>query len=413
MTSVPSGAKVLIDGQGFGSTPVRSEGFCIGEHEFLISKPGAGEFRATVTVTSESPFRLEALLRPTLLWAGLTRDQEVAPEQQDAAQTCISEAFGKMRFFNGTLAQEKDPLLPDTFFTPGVTVQEQAETARRLCEKYHSQALLAAKVLSASGKLVLSARLFVPGLPGFDEFVKPLAKVQDAASILAALDRPLLDASERRLIHLADAGLKGPVFLGAVADPQGPQPGDVLLAIGDKSVATSAEAYANLDLSPQRRKTVRFSHEGLERIWEFDPDKSRGVLPYAGFDGAYRKMWLLSTQAALSADSPEDRVAAGMGLACAELDLGSPEKALAALEGLQATEEMALRPSALGYIRAVALVQLGRPEEARPLLVAAAADAGASLDGWGNILVQPLAVDLLRQLPPPPAPPLPEPGKRK
>ena|GEM_PF-943917 len=413
VTSVPSGAKVLIDGQSFGITPLRREEFCIGEHEFIVSKPGAGEYRATVVVTPQSPFHLEALLRPTLLWAGLTRNQEVTPEQQEAAQTAIAGAFGKMRSFNGTLSQEKDPLLPDTFFTPGVAVQEQADTARRICEKYHSQALVAAQIISVSGKLKLSARLFVPGLQGFDEFTRPLAKAQEAASILADLDQPLFDASPRRLIHLADEGLKGPVFLRAVADPQGPQPGDVLLAVGDKAVATAAEACSSLDLATQHSRSVRFSHEGLERTWEFDPAKSRGVLPYAGFDGAYRRMWLLSTQAALSAESPDDRTTAGMSLACAELDLGRPEKALAALDGLQPPEGAALGPSALGYIRAVSLVQLGRPEEARPLLATAAADPGASLDGWGSILVQPLATDLLRQIPPPPAPPLPQPGKQK
>jgi hypothetical protein len=124
-------------------------------------------------------------------------------------------------------------------------------------------------------------------------------------------------------------------------------------------------------------------------------------------------MWLLSTQAVLSAESAEDRVAAGMNLACAELNLGRPEKALLALDGLQPPEGAALGPSALGYLKAVALTQLGRPEDARPLLMAAAADSGASLDGWGSVLVQPLAIDLLRQLPPPPTPPLPQPGRQR
>ena len=57
----------------------------------------------------------------------------------------------------------------------------------------------------------------------------------------------------------------------------------------------------------------------------------------------------------------------------------------------------------VSYVRAVALVQLGRTEEAREPLRSASADASASLDGLGTVLVAPLAADLLRQLPPPPA----------
>jgi hypothetical protein len=37
----------------------------------------------------------------------------------------------------------------------------------------------------------------------------------------------------------------------------------------------------------------------------------------------------------------------------------------------------------------------------------AAGDASGSLDGLGQVLIQPLAADILRQLPPPPPPPAP------
>jgi hypothetical protein len=413
VTSIPSGAQVSVDGQNVGATPLRKEAFCIGDHEFLVSKPGAGEYRALVTVTPQSPFQVEALLRPTLLWAGLTRNQEVTPEQQDAARASVSEAFGKMRFFNGAEPQEKDPLLPDTFFTPGVSAQEQAEAARQLCEKSRCQGLLAAQLVSASGKLRFSARLFVPGLQGFDEFSRPLSKAQEAASVLAEIDRPVFDVSPRRLLRLADAGQTGPVVLGGTSDPGGPQMGDALLAVGDKAASTASDAYSALETDPRQPKILRLLHDGVERSWTLDTSKAAGVLPYGGFDYGYRRMWLLSRQATLVAESLEDRVAAGMNLASAELNLGRPERALQALDAVQPQEGSALGPQAVGYLRAVALAQLGRVEEARPLLTACAADRDASLDGWGLVLVQPLAVDLLRQLPAPPAPALPESGKKK
>jgi hypothetical protein len=125
----------------------------------------------------------------------------------------------------------------------------------------------------------------------------------------------------------------------------------------------------------------------------------------------YRRAWLLARQAALSGATPDQRLWAGMSLACAEMNLGRPEQALAALDGLSAPPAGPLSDKALAYLKAVALVQLGRGDEAYPLLTAAAADPQASLDGWGDVLLQPLALDLLRQLPPPSAPSLPLPGK--
>jgi hypothetical protein len=91
-----------------------------------------------------------------------------------------------------------------------------------------------------------------------------------------------------------------------------------------------------------------------------------------------------------------------MNVAFAELNLGRPAVALDGLKNVTAPDSRFFSRASLDYVRGVALIQLGRLQEARPLLLSAAGDASATLDGVGDILAQPLAMDLLRQIPAPP-----------
>lgn len=408
--SHPTNSEVLIDGASLGTTPLRRTNFCIGEHEFVVRKPGVGEYRAKLTVPGDGPFQLEATLRPSLLWVGFTRDQDVTPAQVEAAQKALEGSLDKLRRFNGLLTQEKDPLLPDTFFTQGVGSQERSTQARELCDRYACQAILSGKLSSPSGKLKVELRLLVPGLPGEDQTAKLVDGPAAAPRALEDLDKPVFETAPEQVFSLADLpGSKGPIFLRDVGDPQGPDPGDMLLGVDRTITATAGEAYAALKASP--RAVLRFLHGGQEKLWTFNEDPAGGILCYRGLYFGYRRAWLLSKQALLGAEAPEERLTASMNLASCELSIGRPEQALAALQGLTAQPGGVVSPSALAYLKAVALAQLGRGDEARQSLLAASQDATASLDGYGAVLIQPLATDLLRQLPAAPPSLPPEPGK--
>ena len=87
-------------------------------HDLIIQKAGVGLYRSSLNVTEVPAFTVEATLRPTLLWVGLTRDQEVTSRQQEAASEAMAGSLGGMVHFNAVIADEKNPVLPDTFFTP-------------------------------------------------------------------------------------------------------------------------------------------------------------------------------------------------------------------------------------------------------------------------------------------------------
>ncbi len=412
IASHPTGAQVTLDGQQAGITPLSLQNFCIGEHDLLVQKAGVGEYRAKLDIPDQSPYRVMAVLRPTLLWIGLTRVQDVTPDQLQGLQGKMNEAVGTMKLFNTVLSKEKNPMLSDTFFVPGVDPQEVSATVQELCEKYKCQGLLAGKLAPAGSSQGAAARvtlrLFVPGIPGYDEFSSVLGPHEEAASALESVDRPLIHPSAEEVVSVADLpGAPGPTFVRGVGDPSGPSPGDVLLGVD--TTLTPTVAAASKALAGDRNPTIRYLHKGQEETWHFRADQAFVVQVYGGSSFPYRRLWLLSRQAVLGAESTFEKRPAVLNLACADLNLGRPDQALKDLDMLGAESSGEPAGAAWSYLRAVALIQLNRVEEARPLLLSAAGDPSASLDGLGDILVQPLATDLLQQLPPPPPPPLPVP----
>jgi hypothetical protein len=406
ITSHPSGSQVIIDDHVAGTTPLRLSDFCIGPHNLVVQKAGVGLYRSSLNVTEVPVFSVEATLRPTLLWVGLTRDQEVTPRQEEAAAESIAEALYGMVHFNAVLSDEKNPVLPDTFFTPGVGVQDQAAAVKDLCERYRCQGLVAGKLFAESGKMRLSLRLFVPAFSGYDEGEVELKDLADAPSVLSLVDQPMAERAADRLLPLADlAGGKGPTFVRGSADPSGPSAGDTLISVGDKPVPSASAARAAM--AAWDNPTLHFIHRGEERSWVFRPPAEVELVAFGGDRYPYRRQWLKAKQATVGAETVQEQLVARLCLCLAELNLGRPVEALKALDPVEAPSAGALDVNTVGYLKAVALVQLGREEEAREPLRAAASDATATLDGLGGALVQPLAQDLLRQLPPPPLPPPP------
>jgi hypothetical protein len=402
--SHPSGSQVTIDNHVAGTTPLRLSDFCIGSHDLVIQKAGVGLYRSSLNVTEVPVFTVEATLRPTLLWVGLTRDQEVTPRQQEAASESIAGALAGMVHFNAVLANEKNPVLPDTFFTPGVGAQDQAAAVKELCERYRSQGLLAGKLSAESGRMSLSLRLFVPAFSGYDEGQVALKDLADAPSALSLVDQPLVERAADRLLPLVDLqGGKGPVFVRGSADPAGPSTGDVLLSVGETPVPSASAA--RVALAASETPTLHFVHRGEEKTWAFRPQAQVELVAFGGERYTYRRQWLKAKQAIVGAETSQEQLVARLCLCLAELNLGRPVEALKALDPIEAPSTGVLDANTVGYLRAVALVQLGREEEARGLLKAAASNTTATLDGLGGALVQPLAQDLLRQLPPPPPPP--------
>lgn len=408
ITSSPSGASVEIDGKPRGTTPLLLEEFCVGEHDFRLAKQGAGEYRTTLALSESGPYELAAKLRPTLLWVGLTRDQEAGADLTRATDEVLRGALGRLERFNCALSQEANPLLPDTFFDAGIPEEERRTTVEALCEAYRCQALLAGRLTRTRAGMHLELRLFLPGVSGHDAFAADLRSPMDSPQALSAIDE---NPASPAVLSMADLpGIPRPVVIRGSGDPEGPAIGDRVDSVAGKAVVSAAEGTRLL--GEHAGGELVFRRGGESRTWIIPRSVAPSLVPYSGPDASYRRRVLLFRQAAHMGEgtSSPEVFAARLNLAFTWLCLGRAHDALEAVRDIDDSEIPSGRTAALAYLRAVALARTGKPDLARELATVAIADSGATLDGLGEIPVQPLAKDLMDQLPAPavPLPPAPQ-----
>jgi hypothetical protein len=407
VTSSPTGASVAIDGRTVGITPMVLKDFCVGDHEFFLTKPGAGEYRAAVKVTESGPTSLAATLRPSLLWAGLTRDQETGQDLAKAYGDALLAGLAKLERFNCADSKELNPLLPDSFFDEGMGEEERRTSVESLCEAYRCQGLLAGKIRREKSASQLELRLFLPGISGYDTYTSTLKSPMESASGLQLLDARLVPEGAGFRWRVADLpGFPGPVVVRSAGDPSGPALGDLVISVGGKPVRNAAAVMKDLGDAE-----VVFRRGASTFGWTPGSSGPGPVVPYAGPSFGYRRAVLLYRQATQAGEEDVATLVARMNLCCALLNLGRAGEALETLAAVDPSRLPPDRAAALSYLRAVALARLGKTEAARDFALEAAADSAASLDGFGEIPVQPLARDLLNQLPTPPSPKLPPPGE--
>lgn len=409
VASRPVGAEIVLDGVRVGVTPLELPGTCVGEHNLVVRKSGIGEYNARLLLPEEENFVAEANLRPTLVWAGLTRDQETTPAQRQAAEAALVARFTSALTFNGAIPEATTPLLPDTFFAPGVPEAQIAETAEDLCKTHGAQGLLSGKLMKDDAGLLLLFRLLLPGVTGADEFSVRVRDAASAGDAMAMVDAPL-EVRPREFVLLPD-GERGLRIVEAPVGAGAPRPGERLLSVDSVPVATSEEVQKAF--AGREKILLRFLSAGVEKSWLYAPLPLPPVRPAVETGTDSRRQWLLYRQEALSGETDPRGMAGRLGAALAALRLGRPADAIQILEGQSAASPApaaALRPASLAYLKGVALHRLGKVEESRAALQQAAADPQASLDPEGEFPVQPLARHLLSQLPAPPPPPAPTPA---
>lgn len=70
--SDPPGARIVLDGEPAGETPAGLEDLCSGDHELMVKHPEAGQWMGRVTIGKGKSKLVEAVMRPTIAWVGMT-----------------------------------------------------------------------------------------------------------------------------------------------------------------------------------------------------------------------------------------------------------------------------------------------------------------------------------------------------
>ena len=392
ITSHPGNALVEIDGSGFGTTPLELKNFCSGNHLVRVFKKGQGEYSQNVELKGTAPVELKARLRPTLLWLGSTRDQEVPPETFLAFEGSVKTSLPGISSFNIVFSKEENPFLPDTFFARGVSEAEQQSLAKELCAKYPAEGVLVSKLRSEGDKVMVALRLYVPGIERFDEPKSLLLDARDTSFLVKKFDAKKEPASTSPAFY--DDGKGGLLVLRSGGCGASLMPGDRVMSINGNEVKTAREASDLLNVSDGAATVVL--RRGPDNITETIGASPKVFLFRSGGQGC-RKQWLLCNQEILSSEDALSLTAARLSLASVEIALGRTNAALELIDSAATTGEASCLDSTRKYIKAVALFHEGDATAAKAELSELLSLQGdIRLGSDGKVLLAPLAEDLMK-----------------
>lgn len=392
INSCPKNAVVEIDGQKAGLTPLEIKDFCSGEHLFRIYKEGQGEYRQRHEFRGIDSYELEAKLRPTLLWAGVTKDQDVSADSLELFDEGIKANLPKIRSFNVTFSEELNPFLPETFYTKGVSDKEQEKVIKSLCSKYKTEGLLVAKLFYEGEKVMVSLRLFVPGIAGFDEIASPGLDFKDPTFLLKKLD---LETNRSTDIVFHDDGGQGLQVLRAGSCPVSLKAGDRVLKIGNSEPLDNKSALAAIEEGGGNQ--VITVQKGIE-ITALNLEKMQQASFFKTDPFGNHKEWLIFNQEIISSEDEMSLSISKLNLARVEINLGRHAEALEILKELSFPERLSCLVPTQKYLTALSLLNSGNIIGAKEELKLLTVNKDAYLGTDGRILLYPLVSDLLNQM---------------
>lgn len=364
IASYPSNASVEIDGNKVGRTPLKLENFCSGEHYFKIFKENQGEFRKKIEFKGIAEYTLEARLRPTLLWIGTAYDQEIPRETVLSLSDSLKKGLSSIEAFNITFSEEANPLLPDLFYTKGVSEQEKIKNVSELCKKYGCEGALVAKCALEGEKQIVSLRLYIPEIEGCDEITSLLIDATDANFILKKFDKK--DSKKTLGFSVYYNEKSKDVLVADCVDFS------TKLKIGDKILSVNGKRISSLDdfLSAvdQSEMIVKVSVQRGPSNIDFELQKMDLIKIMPEEEKLSRRNYLLSRQSSISSETATEKNIAEINLAISDLALGWNEKALSVLEKINLESEIDFLSPTIQYLKGVALIRLEREDEAIAIL---------------------------------------------
>jgi len=360
IASYPSNASVEIDGGKAGKTPLKLENFCAGEHYFVISKENQGEFRKKIEFKGISEFTLEAKLRPTLLWIGTAYDQEIPRDTIALLSDSLKKGLSSLEAFNITFSEEANPLLPDLFYTKGVSEKEKNRNVSELCKKYGCEGALVAKCALEGEKQIVSLRLYIPDIEGCDETTSLLIDATDANFILKKFDKKENEKTLGLKVYFNETSKT--VFVSDCIDFNSKlKIGDKILSVNGKSVSSLDDFYSIVNESD---KSVKISVQRGPNTFDCELRKMDLIKIMPEQEEFSRRNFLLSRQQAISSETAAEKNIADINLSISELSLGRSEKALSILEKISLESEIDFLSPTVQYLKGIALLRLNREREA-------------------------------------------------
>ena len=402
VSSVPSGAEVLVDGVKQGTTPITLDALCGGERDVTVVKADIGRWNERVRVAAGQVNTLNVRLRPTLLYAGTFRLDEWGRAVWSDEDKALLEALGRgLKTLNVVRMPQVQEEIRKSIIRWMISDPREASAGTIL-----SPDLLKDAAARTGADLVLAGLTFTNDpdrswmlalyspLHGSPDIVRLRTDQPDGVrSFVERLDSAPPESDVWWGMTLADSGLGSPgpvvvrVLPGSPAAKAGLRVGDRLQLVATSKVQSTREALAAMEKESQRKGGVRvpvvLSVDGGDsvRTVRLAAGEAPSVIPLTEAGLLYNRALAEFRLRARASTEDTWKGVAHLNLGIALMHFRAYDKALS--EGLARADlpqGSGIAAGTVQYYRGLCALRRGDPEAARTAFQAASRATGSTLE---------------------------------
>jgi tetratricopeptide (TPR) repeat protein len=419
ITSVPTGAEVLVDGERKGNTPLTINALCGGDRDVQVSRPEIGSWIERVRLTPGQVNTLDVRLRPTLLYAGTFRlDEWGRAVWSDEDKPLLDEIGRGLKTLNLVRSADvlqavradvikwmiTDPneVRAGTILPPALLEQAAAKSGADL--------VLAGLTLANDPDKTWTLALYSVAHPSPDIVTLRIDRPDGARDFLRRLDSaPPQNGSwwGMGLVDtlLADGPLVARVLPGSPAAKAGLKVGDRVKGVGNRKAQSVRELFQALAVEMDRpgglKAAVVLPVEDAtgQRTVRVAPGESPVVIPLTDPSLLYNRALAEFRLRSRAAQDDEDKGVALLNLGVAYMHFRAYDKAQNEGFGRASLPQApGISQGTVLYYRGLCALRRGDPAAARAAFEAASSASAATLDSGDGPSASAAAARMIRSL---------------
>jgi tetratricopeptide (TPR) repeat protein len=417
VSSNPPGARVFLDGEYRGNTPLDLNRVCSGAHHLEVKHSATGKYVEDIVLEKNEVLSLECPIRPTLAFLGLVAEEGVPARDIADMREVITAELRKLEVMNlvfpeptqlrsllgrtGVAAFVSNDLLPEGSETPAETVRDLSE---KLGETLEAEALLVGYVPDQRLVKDVVINFLAVSSTTPDTYVLNYLDRQALSSLVERLSEPTpLFKSWIGMTSIDTRITAGPIVLSVAPDGPaaagGVEIGDVVIEADTATIQQTLEMLEWVgSKTPGDSVVLKVERGGSSREVRLEVGRTPVEVPLNRPDFLYNKA-MVDLKHRIVVD-PDNEPLARLNLALCHMELGNYETALK--EHFPkinfGTAAQGISQGTAFYYQGLAYMKLDEPDEAARMFDQAMKYTEATLQSNDGPRVAPLAEMRLREM---------------
>lgn len=413
ISSNPSDARVYLDGELRGNTPLELSRVCSGEHRLEVTH-ATGKYVEDIVVARDEALFFEGTIRPTLAVLGFVAEEGVSPRDVADIEQQVSTELRTLEVMNVVFPDRADlldrlgtrglsTLLPSENVEDEDDAERIRETSERLGDALEVEALLIGYVPAQRLTKDVVLHFLAVGSPRPDRYALNYLDREELPRFLEKLSTPTpLFASWVGLTAVDTRLAPGPIVLaveeGGPAAEAGVRPGDIIEAAKGQPVSRTLDVLRAVESTePGDALSLSVIRDGSSAEIAIAVGTTPIEIPMNDADFLYNKAIVDLRHRMVT--EPEIADLAQLNVGLCYMQLGDYETALKDyLPGVTLPDTRGISQGTVYYYTALAYLKLGERAEAARIFQQALGYGDATLQSNDGPRVPPLAERRLREI---------------